>query len=595
MTSPSAPLPDLEPILTLAHTLHTTPSSHAVLLGAGVSIAAGVPSAWGVLEELIRQIATAEGADAGGDPAEWYRARFGREPEYETVLETVAPTPVERQRLLRGFFEPTPGDDEDRQPRPPSLAHRSLARLVAAGKVRIILTLNFDRLAETALREVGIEPVVVASSADLAGLAPLHTIDALVVHLHGDYLSPHTMLNTKAELAGYRSEIDRFLDRVLSDYGLLAVGWSATYDPALRDAIARQQARHYTSYWVEPGTQSQVATDLATARSMVVVPTTADAALGKLADTVQALIDRQGRHPLVLATAVSTAKRDLTGATTAVRLHDLMHAEFSSLRQHPDLLRTDFGGATEPLDIIYGRIDEACIVPAALAATAAYWGNEDTRKWWIPEITRHSEWPRGASGPTGLIESVNLPALHLLWIPAVAAVAAERFDLVLELLRKPRSDDAYGKSRLVAERLTPASLYGYIGASAPSNRLYELYRPMFTEHLGITGRAYEDAWELFEVIRLAEVVHATAGAKQLEAVHDTHNELLGAESEFNTAEREQDQQRIASARQARADAWFTHQEQLARYTGGQAWGTRPHVRVADDFDADRHPRSLRRR
>ena len=305
----------------------------------------------------------------------------------------VAPTPVERQRLLRGFFEPASGDDKERQPRPPSLAHRSLARLVAAGKICIILTLNFDRLTETALREVGIEPVVVTSSADLAGLAPLHTIDALVIHLHGDYLSPHTMRNTKTELAGYRGDVEAFLDRVLADYGLIAVGWSATYDPALRDAIARQQARHYTSYWVEPGTQSPIATNLATARRMVVVPATADIALGKLADTVQALTDRQARHPLTLAAAVSTAKRDLNGATTAVPVHDLMHNEFGRLRQHPDLVRTDFQGTDEPLDTIYGRIDEACIVPTALAATAAYWGKADTRKWWIPEISRHAQWP----------------------------------------------------------------------------------------------------------------------------------------------------------------------------------------------------------
>jgi hypothetical protein len=37
---------DLDPILVLAHTMHTTPDSHAVLLGAGVSMAAGVRTAW---------------------------------------------------------------------------------------------------------------------------------------------------------------------------------------------------------------------------------------------------------------------------------------------------------------------------------------------------------------------------------------------------------------------------------------------------------------------------------------------------------------------------------------------------------------------
>lgn len=52
-----------------------------------------------------------------------------------------------------------------------------------------MLTTNFDRLMETALREVNIEPTVVANAADARGLAPLHTIKCLVIHVHGDYAS----------------------------------------------------------------------------------------------------------------------------------------------------------------------------------------------------------------------------------------------------------------------------------------------------------------------------------------------------------------------------------------------------------------------
>ncbi len=114
------PFPGFDPVLVLAQTLHATPSSHAVLLGAGVSVAAGVPSAWGVLEALIRQLAHADHVDPGDNPAAWYRTCFGAEPQYETLLEGLAPTPTERQRLLRSFFE-SPPDEEAVQP---SLAHR---------------------------------------------------------------------------------------------------------------------------------------------------------------------------------------------------------------------------------------------------------------------------------------------------------------------------------------------------------------------------------------------------------------------------------------------------------------------------------------
>jgi hypothetical protein len=47
--------------------------------------------------------------------------------------------------------------------------------------------MNFDRLFEQVLRELQIEPTVVATEADARGLAPLHTVQHCIIHLHGDY------------------------------------------------------------------------------------------------------------------------------------------------------------------------------------------------------------------------------------------------------------------------------------------------------------------------------------------------------------------------------------------------------------------------
>jgi hypothetical protein len=83
---------DLDPVLVLAHSLHTTPDSHAMLLGAGVSMAAGVPTAWGVQMQLIRQVAQMEsaGLDEGLDaPARWWQHRYGVEPQYEAIVEAL--------------------------------------------------------------------------------------------------------------------------------------------------------------------------------------------------------------------------------------------------------------------------------------------------------------------------------------------------------------------------------------------------------------------------------------------------------------------------------------------------------------------------
>ncbi|WP_192809716.1 SIR2 family protein [Actinomadura rudentiformis] len=88
------------------------------------------------------------------------------------------------------------------------------------------MTLNFDRLVEQALRTEGIEPTVIASPADVAGMAPLHMLECCVVHLHGDYLNPASMLNTTAELSVYDPGTLKLLHRILEDYGLIIAGWS---------------------------------------------------------------------------------------------------------------------------------------------------------------------------------------------------------------------------------------------------------------------------------------------------------------------------------------------------------------------------------
>jgi NAD-dependent SIR2 family protein deacetylase len=84
-------------------------------------------------------------------------------------------------------FEPSVAEVESGD-KAPTAAHRAIARMVRSGSIKVIVTLNFDRLMEQAVRAEGVEPTVVASTADIEGLAPMNTLDCCIIHLHGDYL-----------------------------------------------------------------------------------------------------------------------------------------------------------------------------------------------------------------------------------------------------------------------------------------------------------------------------------------------------------------------------------------------------------------------
>ncbi|VBA43453.1 hypothetical protein LAUMK136_05093 [Mycobacterium attenuatum] len=53
----------LSPAVMLATSMHAMPGVYAVLLGSGVSTGAGIPTGWGVITELVRAVAAANGED----------------------------------------------------------------------------------------------------------------------------------------------------------------------------------------------------------------------------------------------------------------------------------------------------------------------------------------------------------------------------------------------------------------------------------------------------------------------------------------------------------------------------------------------------
>ena len=77
---------DLDPALKFALAIHSAPGTHALRLGSGISRAAGIPTGWELVLDLIRMAAAAAGERASADPADWYRRRFSESPDYARLL-----------------------------------------------------------------------------------------------------------------------------------------------------------------------------------------------------------------------------------------------------------------------------------------------------------------------------------------------------------------------------------------------------------------------------------------------------------------------------------------------------------------------------
>ena len=237
----------IDPIVRISLALDANKGAYAVLLGSGVSAAAGIPTGWQIVSDLVTKLARLEGADVGDDPVTWYERRYGQDPDYTGLLNAVASSPTERSLLLRSYFEPT-DNERLRGLKVPTAAHRMMAQLALSGHVRLFLTTNFDRLLEKALDDVGIVPQVLSTPDSIRGAVPFGQTKCTIVKLNGDYMDTR-IKNTPEELGIYDSAVNSLLDRVIDEFGFIVSGWSAEWDAALRGAFARNQSQRYSMFW----------------------------------------------------------------------------------------------------------------------------------------------------------------------------------------------------------------------------------------------------------------------------------------------------------------------------------------------------------
>lgn len=464
----------------LAFSVYESKGVFALLLGSGLSRAAEIPTGWEITLDLVKRAALTQGIEEPADWAAWYRETTGEEPNYSTLLEKLASSPDERRAIMHRYIEPN-ADDREAGKKVPTAAHHAIANLVAGGFIRVIITTNFDRLMENALREKGIEPTVVSSVDALAGAEPITHSSCYILKLHGDYKDAR-ILNTETELSGYPDQYNVLLDRILDEHGLIVSGWSGEWDHALRAAFIRAPNRRYTTYWASRGRLGSGAQELVDHRSARVVSAAdADTFFTTLQKYVDTLAQTQRQNPLSIELLVSSAKRFLAKPEYRIQLDDLLTQEADRLMTQLD--GEDFGQPRNwdgpAIGLYVRRYEAATEALAKICGALGKWGgNDDQELPLVLEIIRslHATAESVGNGFTGYLGLRSYPALLIFTAYGLGLTRAGRWGTLHKLFTS-KIHQKYGEPAKTVETLF---LWAWKGETSDQWRHIEGYQKLKT-------------------------------------------------------------------------------------------------------------------
>lgn len=441
-----------DPIASLAIVMQARKGTFALLLGSGVSRTSQIPTGWEILLRLIERFAAASGETVAGDPADWYRRTFGREPSYTDLLDNLAPAQAERSQLIRPFIEPS-ADEVEQGMKQPTPAHRSIARLVVNGYLRVVVTTNFDRLLETALSEAGITPTVISSADGVSGAFPLVHNTCTIIKIHGDYLDPR-IRNTPEELGTYPAELIGILEQVFREYGLIISGWSGEWDTALRTGLLSSPSPWFSTYWVANREPGPLALEIVTARrGKIITNMSADDFFPKLSESVESVEDLTVPELVSTAIAVASLKRYIDDPTRRIRVFDMLADEARRIRKlEVDETPEGYFLETVTADTVTGRlakIESETTTLRALMTTIGYWGGDDHARFVVHALDLLGSMPLvNGNMYEGWAELRYYPALLSLYSVGMGALAGGNYGMFRAIVYDPNVQDAIRDVRL---------------------------------------------------------------------------------------------------------------------------------------------------
>lgn len=345
----------------IAISMQSNKGVYALLLGSGISVSAGIPTAWAITKDLVHKLAAALGEEIAGDWDTWYRNKYSEEPSYSLILSKLVETSSERVNLMLPYFEPN-DDEKESGLKQPTVAHKAIAKLAKKGYITMVVTTNFDRLLELALENEGVTPQIVRCKEDLAHAIPIPHAPFAILKLNGDYKDCQ-FRNTDVELSSYPTEILNYLHTIISDFGLITCGWSADWDLALTNEIKMITNRRYPAYYTYLSHPSAGLNDLTNldGQNKLVLIENADSFFSNLYEKVSAIEDSNERA-LDKDILIAQVKRYLSKPEYRIKLYDLFESLTKQVKKNTiiytnqpfdgDLFKEAFRNATTNLDLL---------------------------------------------------------------------------------------------------------------------------------------------------------------------------------------------------------------------------------------------------
>ena len=421
-------------LTSIAFSVYSNKGVYALMLGSGISRSSGIPTGWEIVLDLIRKLAVLNNENCDDtNEVNWFIEKYNEDPDYSTILSKVALQSTERVNLLKSYFESTEGERENNL-KEPTIAHKAIAQLIKGGYIKVVITTNFDRLLENALREVGIEPQVIRHVDDINGAMPLVHSEFTLIKVNGDYLDSR-FLNTKQELSDYHLTLKEYILRVLNEYGLITCGWSAKWDTGLVNTIRQSENFRFSSFWSYVGTCEPELNDLSTYRKGNLVEiSNADTFFTELKERVEALSKMENNHPLNAQIAVERLKKYIVKDENKILLYDLLHQEQESVHKKIHLINDfNFQPNAQNVQKLIKYYESSLEILLPLTLNTVVWAKPEHEVLIIDIIYRLTEPRYFVTGQSWNSESAKfhyLPGLLLLYTIGIAAIKTSKFSVL---------------------------------------------------------------------------------------------------------------------------------------------------------------------